>query len=153
MVSLLKFFRISTIYNHSPPQYSAKERQKQLAQQQLSNIVHSNKMFENYQKDMMKIEANSYAKSLSQTQKRQKEIELAEMKRKEAEERERARKEEESRQQKVAEELYELNRQKVVEEKLRQQIRESNHELKELESRLRAAYVAKGLAAQRLGNF
>lgn len=130
-------------------QYSAKERKKQFAHNQLSNAVQSAKLFENYQKDMMKIEANSYEKGLARVQKRQNQLLADEIKLKETKEQQRLKNEELLRQQKLAEEFYELNRQKIVEEKLRQQIRESNHELKELESRLRAAYVAKGLAAQR----
>lgn len=45
-------------------------------------------------------------------------------------------------------ELKERQRQKVCEEKLRQQIRETNHDLKELERKLRAAYVSKGIQNQ-----
>lgn len=36
-----------------------------------------------------------------------------------------------------------------MDEKLRQQVRESNQELRELETKLRSCYVAKGLAAQK----
>lgn len=45
--------------------------------------------------------------------------------------------------------LHEANRRRINEERLRQQLRESNQELRELESKLRAAYVAKGIAAQK----
>lgn len=45
--------------------------------------------------------------------------------------------------------LHDANRRRINEEKLRQQLRESNQELRELESKLRAAYVAKGIAAQK----
>uniref|UniRef100_A0A182FJV5 Meiosis-specific nuclear structural protein 1 n=2 Tax=Anopheles albimanus TaxID=7167 RepID=A0A182FJV5_ANOAL len=44
--------------------------------------------------------------------------------------------------------LAEANQRTVNTAKLRQQLRESSQELRELESKLRAAYVAKGIAAQ-----
>lgn len=49
---------------------------------------------------------------------------------------------------KLAAELDLIRRQEIRDEKLRQYVRENSHELKELESQLRAAYVNKTLAAQ-----
>jgi hypothetical protein len=49
----------------------------------------------------------------------------------------------------LARQQYDENRRRINEEKLRQQLRESNQELRELESKLRAGYVAKGLALQK----
>lgn len=47
-----------------------------------------------------------------------------------------------------ANEMNERHRLKVIDAKRRQQIRESNQELRELESRLRAAYVSKSIRLQ-----
>lgn len=41
-----------------------------------------------------------------------------------------------------------IRRQEIIDEKLRLQLRENSHELKELEAQLRAAYVKKTIAAQ-----
>lgn len=49
---------------------------------------------------------------------------------------------------KLAEEIDRHNRLSTCDEKLRQQIRQNNQELRELEVKLRAAYVGKGLRAQ-----
>lgn len=50
----------------------------------------------------------------------------------------------------LANELDRMKRHKIHDEKMRQQIRESTQELRDLEIKLRAAYVAKGLMAQRM---
>lgn len=49
---------------------------------------------------------------------------------------------------KYAAEMNERHRLKVIDAKRRQQIRESNQELRELESKLRAAYVSKSIRLQ-----
>lgn len=49
---------------------------------------------------------------------------------------------------KYAAEMNERHRLKVIDSKRRQQIRESNQELRELESKLRAAYVSKSIRLQ-----
>lgn len=51
-------------------------------------------------------------------------------------------------QEKYAAEMIERNRMKIIDAKRRQQIRESNQELRELESKLRAAYVGKSIRLQ-----
>lgn len=48
----------------------------------------------------------------------------------------------------VATELYRKHCQRINEEKMRQQIRENNQELRELEMKLRAAYVGKAIKVQ-----
>lgn len=48
----------------------------------------------------------------------------------------------------VAQELYRRHCHRINDEKMRQQIRENNQELRELEIRLRAAYVGKAIKAQ-----
>ncbi|XP_063697301.1 meiosis-specific nuclear structural protein 1-like [Culicoides brevitarsis] len=128
--------------------YSAKCRQKQLAAQSLSNIVSENRKVENYQRDLWKIEANSADRAMARVRVRQQQLLATEMQQKEREEREQQQKQEYEKQKAISDELYERERQKFLDEKLRQQIRESNQELRELESQLKAAYVAKGLAAQ-----
>ncbi len=49
---------------------------------------------------------------------------------------------------KLVAEMNERHRLKVIDSKRRQQIRESNQELRELESKLRAAYVSKSIRLQ-----
>lgn len=49
---------------------------------------------------------------------------------------------------KHAAEMNERHRLKIIDAKRRQQIRESNQELRELESKLRAAYVSKSIRLQ-----
>lgn len=52
------------------------------------------------------------------------------------------------REQQMIEELHRDENRRIREEKLRQHIRETNHELLELERKLRAAYVGKAIKAQ-----
>lgn len=129
-------------------QNSAKIRQKQLQAQSLSNLVHENRKVENYQRDLWKIEANSADRAMSRAKSRQRQMLDQEMAQHEKEEREKEQRQEYEKQKSISADLYEIERQKFLDQKLRQQIRESNQELRELESRLKAAYVAKGLAAQ-----
>lgn len=53
---------------------------------------------------------------------------------------------------KLAEQMNRHNRLNIRDEKLRQQIRESNQELRDLEVKLRSAYVGKGIRAQLAAN-
>lgn len=129
-------------------QNSAKIRQKQLQAQCLANIVQENRKVENYQRDLWKIEANSVDRAMSRAKARQRNLLELEKVEKEREEQRKQQQIEFEKQKAISDELYEIERQKFLDEKLRQQIRESNQELKELESKLKAAYVAKGLAAQ-----
>lgn len=129
-------------------QNSAKIRQTQLQAQSLSNLVHENRKVENYQSDLWKIEANSVDRAMARSRARQRQLLDQEMIQKERLEREKQQREEYEKQKVISDALYEQERRKFLDEKLRQQIRESNQELRELESKLKAAYVAKGLAAQ-----
>lgn len=111
-------------------------------------MVCENRKIENYQRDLWKIESNSVDRALARAKTRQRNEIQMEMAMQEKVERQKVYQEEYERQRRLAEEMSQIERKKFVEEKMRQQIRESNQELKELESRLKAAYVAKGLAAQ-----
>lgn len=53
------------------------------------------------------------------------------------------------REESLAREMDKMKREEIKDLKLRQHLRENCHELRELESKLRAAYVSKELAAQR----
>lgn len=129
-------------------QNSAKIRRSQLQAQSLSNLVHENRRVENYQRDLWKIEANSADRAIVRAKSRQRQLLDQEMVEHEKLAREKQQREEYEKQKAISDELFEQERRKFLDEKLRQQIRESNQELRELESKLKAAYVAKGLAAQ-----
>uniref|UniRef100_A0A182MZT9 Meiosis-specific nuclear structural protein 1 n=1 Tax=Anopheles dirus TaxID=7168 RepID=A0A182MZT9_9DIPT len=125
--------------------HSARERQ--LKQNALCRAVEGNRLNANYQKDFDQIQRNClehWRKQRAQQERRAEQVEQEQLvHRREADRRQRALEEQESTRQ-----LHEANRQRTNEEKLRQQLRESNQEMRELESKLRAAYVAKGIAAQ-----
>ncbi|EAA08575.5 AGAP004208-PA, partial [Anopheles gambiae str. PEST] len=127
--------------------HPTRHKQQQLKQNALSRAVESNRLNANYQKDLNQIERNCLEKWTKQA------AEQA-IRERENDQQRIALKQEAQRRQWLIEEqeqtrrLQEANRQKINEEKLRQQLRESNQEMRELESKLRAAYVAKGIAAQ-----
>ncbi|XP_058127371.1 meiosis-specific nuclear structural protein 1-like [Anopheles coustani] len=127
--------------------YSANQKQRQLKQSAFCRAVESNRLNANFQKDLDQIQRNSleqWKRQEAEQQARQREQEL-QQKRKDAET---LRRQQLLRDQEQTQLLHEVNRQKINEAKQRQQLRESNQELRELESKLRAAYVAKGIAAQ-----
>lgn len=102
-----------------------------------------------FQRDLSQIQRNG---QLSQQKRQHTAVVLecdlqAKKRQEEALEEERQKQLEEERE--LALQLHEANRRRINEEKLRQQLRDSNQELRELESKLRAAYVAKGIAAQK----
>uniref|UniRef100_A0A6E8VID8 Meiosis-specific nuclear structural protein 1 n=1 Tax=Anopheles coluzzii TaxID=1518534 RepID=A0A6E8VID8_ANOCL len=127
--------------------HPTRHKQQQLKQNALSRAVESNRLNANYQKDLNQIERNCLEKWTKQA------AEQA-IRERENDQQRIALKQEAQRRQWLIEEqeqtrrLQEANRQKINEEKLRQQLRDSNQEMRELESKLRAAYVAKGIAAQ-----
>ncbi|XP_058063748.1 meiosis-specific nuclear structural protein 1-like [Anopheles bellator] len=127
--------------------FSAAQKQRQLKQTALCRDVESKQVSENYHKDLSLIQRNSidrWRKQKVEEQSRQRDAKQAELKQhQEAERRYRLQEEQEK-----AQQLLEAERRKINEEKLRQQLRESNQEIRELESKLRAAYVAKGITAQ-----
>uniref|UniRef100_A0AAG5DCT7 Meiosis-specific nuclear structural protein 1 n=2 Tax=Anopheles atroparvus TaxID=41427 RepID=A0AAG5DCT7_ANOAO len=128
-------------------QYSAQQKQRQLKQTAFCWAVESNRVNECYQKDLNQIQRKSleqWKRQETEQQTRQRELEF-QQKRSEAEA---TRRQQLLRDQEQNQLLLEINRQKINEEKQRQQLRESNQELRELESKLRAAYVAKGIAVQ-----
>ncbi|XP_050075187.1 meiosis-specific nuclear structural protein 1-like [Anopheles maculipalpis] len=129
------------------PYYPSRQKQQQLKQNALCKAVESNRTNANYQKDFDQIQRNcleNWRKQTAEQTKREHEIEQRQIaQRREAERRQWLLDEQEKTHQ-----LQEANRQKINEEKLRQQLRESNQEMRLLESKLRAAYVAKGIAEQ-----
>ncbi|XP_058829103.1 meiosis-specific nuclear structural protein 1-like [Topomyia yanbarensis] len=129
--------------------FSAPEKRRQLRQTTLCRDVHTAKQHENYHKDFHQIQRNGQL-SLQKRQQtaihRERETEA---RRRDAQEKEAARQKQLVEEQELATQLLEANRRRINEEKFRQQLRDSSQELRELESKLRAAYVAKGLAAQK----
>lgn len=94
------------------------------------------------------MQINSSSRSLSKRQQEeQKELEMIE-KLQRAEEERRRKDERLQLEQEIARDEMLKVRQRFHEEKMRQQVRETNQELRELESKLRMAYVLKGLSAQ-----
>ncbi|XP_053661551.1 meiosis-specific nuclear structural protein 1 [Anopheles marshallii] len=127
--------------------HPSRQKQQQLKQNALCKAVESNRMNANYQKDFDQIQRNCLEhwkkKSAEQLNREQQMEEQQIALKREAERRTLLLEEQEKTQQ-----LQEATRLKINEEKLRQQLRESNQEMRLLESKLRAAYVAKGIAAQ-----
>uniref|UniRef100_A0A182Q068 Meiosis-specific nuclear structural protein 1 n=1 Tax=Anopheles farauti TaxID=69004 RepID=A0A182Q068_9DIPT len=125
--------------------HSARERQ--LKQNELCRAVEGNRLNANYQKDFDQIQRNCLEQSRKKRYQQECRVQQQEQEqhaqRQEADRRQRLIEEQERTRQ-----LHEVNRLRTNEEKLRQQLRESNQEMRELESKLRAAYVAKGIAAQ-----
>lgn len=104
-------------------------------------------MYTNYQKDFDQIQRNClehWQKKAADQSNREREMEQHQNTLKREADRRKWFLEE----QEKAQQLHEASRQKTNEEKLRQQLRESNQEMRLLESKLRAAHVAKGIAAQ-----
>uniref|UniRef100_A0A1Q3FXH1 Meiosis-specific nuclear structural protein 1 n=1 Tax=Culex tarsalis TaxID=7177 RepID=A0A1Q3FXH1_CULTA len=129
--------------------FPAPEKRRQLRQTALCREVQSARKQECFQRDLNQIQRNG---QLSQQKRQHTAVVLecdlqAKKRQEEALEEERQKQLEEERE--LALQLYEANRRRINEEKLRQQLRDSNQELRELESKLRAAYVAKGIAAQK----
>ncbi|XP_058467644.1 meiosis-specific nuclear structural protein 1-like [Malaya genurostris] len=125
------------------------DKRRQLRHTALCRDVQSIKQHESYHKDLQQIQRNSELNLQKRQQtaiRREKDLEAH---RQDTAEKEANRQKQIEEEQKLAIELYETNRRKINEEKLRQQLRDSNQELRELESKLRAAYVAKGIAAQK----
>ncbi|XP_055639537.1 meiosis-specific nuclear structural protein 1 [Toxorhynchites rutilus septentrionalis] len=131
--------------------YTSNEKRRQLRHSALCRDVEVSKQNESYHKGFNQIQKNSeinlvkrqhssHCKDRQQDMKRQDE---------EAKEKSRQKQLEDEHAQELAMQLHEANRRRINEERLRQQLRESNQELRELESKLRAAYVAKGIAAQK----
>ncbi|CRK94975.1 CLUMA_CG008463, isoform A [Clunio marinus] len=123
--------------------------QRRIDLDRLSRNVSANKNFEDYSTALCQIQRNSASRSLSRRlaeEKKEKEIEQHLL---QAEEESRLKEEKLIHDQKLACEESKRIRQEYHERKLRQQIRENNQELRELESKLRTAYVSKTLAAQK----
>uniref|UniRef100_A0A8D8GT49 Meiosis-specific nuclear structural protein 1 n=1 Tax=Culex pipiens TaxID=7175 RepID=A0A8D8GT49_CULPI len=129
--------------------FPAPEKRRQLRQTALCREVQSARKQDCFQRDLSQIQRNG---QLSQQKRQHTAVVLecdlqAKKRQEEALEEERQKQLEEERE--LALQLHEANRRRINEEKLRQQLRDSNQELRELESKLRAAYVAKGIAAQK----
>lgn len=120
-----------------------------MRQTALCREVETAKQHESYHKDFNQIQRNSQISFLKRqnTAQRRERDENARQQEEEAKEAIRQRQLQEE--QELAMQLHDANRRRINEEKLRQQLRESNQELRELETKLRAAYVAKGIAAQK----
>ncbi|XP_039445712.1 meiosis-specific nuclear structural protein 1-like [Culex pipiens pallens] len=130
-------------------EFPAPEKRRQLRQTALCREVQSARKQDCFQRDLSQIQRNG---QLSQQKRQHTAVVLecdlqAKKRQEEALEEERQKQLEEERE--LALQLHEANRRRINEEKLRQQLRDSNQELRELESKLRAAYVAKGIAAQK----
>lgn len=129
--------------------FPAPEKRRQLRQTALCREVQSARKQDCFQRDLSQIQRNG---QLSQQKRQHTAVVLecdlqAKKRQEEALEEERQKQLEEERE--LALQLHEANRRRINEEKLRQQLRDSNQGLRELESKLRAAYVAKGIAAQK----
>ncbi|XP_055551199.1 meiosis-specific nuclear structural protein 1-like [Wyeomyia smithii] len=128
--------------------FAAPEKRHQLRQAALRRDVQTAKQHENYHRDFQQIQRNGQRSLQKRAQTADHHVRQLEAQQREEtvnrETRQRQLQEEEE----LALRIHEANRRRINEEKLRQQLRESNQELRELESKLRAAYVAKGLAAQ-----
>ncbi|XP_052901275.1 meiosis-specific nuclear structural protein 1-like [Anopheles moucheti] len=127
--------------------HPSRQKQQQLKQNALCKAVESNRMNANYQKDFDQIQHNClehWKKKSAEQSNRGRKIEEQQI----AVKREAERRTMLLEEQKKTQQIQEATRLKINEEKLRQQLRESNQEMRLLECKLRAAYVAKGLAAQ-----
>ncbi|XP_065084736.1 meiosis-specific nuclear structural protein 1 [Ochlerotatus camptorhynchus] len=129
--------------------FPAPEKRRQLRQTALCREVETSKQHESYHKDFNQIQRNSQLSLLKRQQSAHCRERDDDVKRREEEAKEAARRRQLQEEQELAMQLHDANRRRINEEKLRQQLRESNQELRELESKLRAAYVAKGIAAQK----
>lgn len=116
---------------------------------EFSRNVSANRNFSDYQSALFQIQRNSSSRHLHQRFKdERRELEMEDQLLKIQQEDERKSEQLKIDQQKAAIEI-ENARQIYHDRKIRQQIRENNQELRELESRLRTAYVSKALAKQK----
>lgn len=129
--------------------FPAPEKRRQLRQTALCRDVDISKQHESYHKDFNQIQRNSQLSLLKRQHTADCRNREQEAKRQDEDAKERAKQRQLQEEQDLAMQLHEANRRRINEEKLRQQLRESNQELRELESKLRSAYVAKGIAAQK----
>ncbi|XP_019531927.2 meiosis-specific nuclear structural protein 1 [Aedes albopictus] len=129
--------------------FPAPEKRRQLRQTALCREVESAKQHESYHKDFNQIQRNSQISLLKRQHTAQCRERDENTRRQEEEAKETIRQRQLLEEQELALQLHDANRRRINEEKLRQQLRESNQELRELETKLRAAYVAKGIAAQK----
>jgi hypothetical protein len=121
----------------------------QIEKDDFSRNVQTARKMQDYEAALNSINRNSTSRSLNRRLiEEQKEIELEEHLRKTQDEREKRKLLEENEKQAAIQHFNEM-RLKYHENKMRQQVRENNQELRELESRLRTAYVSKALAAQK----
>lgn len=108
----------------------------------------ADKSISNYVATLQEIESKALKKILSRRARQEAEellIEAEIMNEKESAQRKQLRLMEEA---KYVAEMNERHRLKTIDSKRRQQIRESNQELRELETKLRAAYVSKSIRLQ-----
>lgn len=123
--------------------------QRRIQCDEFSRNVSQHRSFEDYEKALSQMQINSKSRSLSKRQvEERRELELIE-KIDRAEEEKRQRDEKERILQEIAREEMAKNREKFNDKKMRQQVRENNQELRQLESKLRMAYVLKGLEMQK----
>lgn len=116
--------------------------------QELSARLHENRKYENIIRTMSTIEQTAFEKLLDHRhfqELRESQIEESLYKRKQLAEKHAQRTDQIER---LAGELDRHNRLEIRDEKMRQQIRETSQELRELETKLRSAYVGKALRAQ-----
>ncbi|XP_053697790.1 meiosis-specific nuclear structural protein 1-like [Sabethes cyaneus] len=129
--------------------FAAPEKRRQLRQTALRRDVQTAKQHENYHRDFLQIQRNGQRSLQKRAQTADHRERQLEAQLREEEEIKAARQQQLQEEEELALRIHEANRRRINEEKLRQQLRESNQDLRELESKLRAAYVAKGLAAQK----
>lgn len=123
--------------------------QRRIQCDEFSRTISQTRLNDNYERALFQMQINSSSRALSKRQEEEmKELEMIE-KLEKAEEEKRLREERLRVEQEFARENIEKHRRLFHEQKTRQQIRENNQELKALESKLRMAYVLKGLAAQK----
>lgn len=121
-------------------------RFRELHRNKLLNEVNSQRNVENNTSDWCRIDLNARERRLQRQY--QEERDFLEQQRLQEEIQQQKEREINEECRRKAEEMRELERQRICEAKMRQQLRETSQELRELEGQLRRAYVAKELAAQ-----
>ncbi|CAO1425540.1 unnamed protein product [Diamesa tonsa] len=123
--------------------------QRQIRKDEFDRTIAANKVYENQQNEMFKINRNCSSKSLNNRMAQERrELQIEEQLRI-SDEIIQQKAETRIRNDAIAKEESYKRRVQFNEEKMRQQVRENNQDLRELETKLRIAYVSKALAAQK----
>ncbi|XP_062541486.1 meiosis-specific nuclear structural protein 1-like [Armigeres subalbatus] len=118
--------------------FPAPEKRRQLRQTALCREVENSKQHESFLKDFNQIQRNSQISLLKRQHTAQCRERDANNQRQQEEAKEAVKLKQLQEEQELAMQLHDANRRRINEEKLSQQLRESNQELRELESKLRA---------------